>query len=102
MKKKSNFTSIEPKSPVWLRVFDSLWIGLFWSAMIIVAEKGKWVAARDWGGDIWWVTIIASIAIIFFEVLKYIGAKRLYRLFPWLNEFLNNGKKKQCKRRHLR
>lgn len=91
-RKKKGFTSIEPKGPAWSRIIDGVWIGLFWATMIIVAEKGKWVAARDWGGEVWWVTILASAAIIFFEVLKYIGAKRLYKLFPWLNNFIKNGR----------
>jgi len=90
--KKQKFTSIEPRGPLWGRIIDGIWIGLFWAGMIILAEKGKWVAARDFANGHWWVTLYASIAIIFFEVLKYVGAKRLYKLFPWLGKFISNRK----------
>lgn len=91
--KKGKFTTIEPKGPLWARIIDALWLALFWATIIIVAEKGKWVAAKEWGSGVLWITLVSSLAIIVFEVLKYIGAKRLYRLFPWLDKLVNNGRR---------
>lgn len=77
------------KSGVFTRTIDLVWLGLFWAFVIVVMEKFKWVAAKLWGQGTWYIFIGASLAIIIGEVFKYTAAKRLYRLFPWLSEFVN-------------
>jgi uncharacterized membrane protein YphA (DoxX/SURF4 family) len=72
-----------------------VWLAIFWCAMIIVMEKVKWEAARYLVNVSILSTVLGCIGIIIGEVLKYTAAKRLYKLVPWLRQFVNfdNGRK---------
>ena len=54
---------------------------LLWFAIIIVvSEKVKWIAGKEWGSPVIWISALSTLGIIVTEYSKYFAVRRIRKL----------------------
>jgi hypothetical protein len=51
-----------------------------WCAVIVVSEKVKWIAGKEWGSPVLWISAVATVGIIISEYTKYSAVRHIRKL----------------------